>query len=186
MFQFFWPWGIWDLSSSTRDGTLTPALGGQVLTTRLPGKSWNTQSVNHLYTNPNFKICFWGKPNGRCVFFSTVTMLTDGCLWCSEVSKPIWTLHTAKQYFQLFVHYTWYLSSVRPLESWGCHQMASFLPIPPPSKSTDPLTNFSVSAFPFSASSVGRTSVPPLEARFHLFAWQWPPFDLCQPLHLGF
>ena len=34
----YWPQGMWDLSSSTRDRTL-PALEGEVLTTGPPGKS---------------------------------------------------------------------------------------------------------------------------------------------------
>ena len=38
-FYFFWPLCMWDLSSPTRDWTLTPALGGEGLTTGPPGKS---------------------------------------------------------------------------------------------------------------------------------------------------
>ena len=34
----FWPQGMWDLSSPTRDGTHTPCLEGEVLATGLPGK----------------------------------------------------------------------------------------------------------------------------------------------------
>ena len=33
----FWPRGMWDVSSSTRDGTHTPCTGSKVLTTQLPG-----------------------------------------------------------------------------------------------------------------------------------------------------
>ena len=36
---FFWPGGMWDLSSLTRDQTLTPCIERQSLTTGLPGKS---------------------------------------------------------------------------------------------------------------------------------------------------
>ena len=35
----FWPQGMWDLSSPTRDGTHTPCLEGEVLATGLPGRS---------------------------------------------------------------------------------------------------------------------------------------------------
>ena len=35
----FGAWGMWDLSSPTRDRTCTPALGGKVLSTGPPGKS---------------------------------------------------------------------------------------------------------------------------------------------------
>ena len=58
----FWPRGMWDLSSVTRDGTHTNALEGKVLTTRPPGKScllapcfdiWKSskpdQAYRHLY-----------------------------------------------------------------------------------------------------------------------------------------
>ena len=38
MFWFFWPQGMWDLTSLTRDGTHTPC-EGEVLTTGPPGKS---------------------------------------------------------------------------------------------------------------------------------------------------
>ena len=37
----FWPRGMWDLSSPTRDQTVSPELEGQVLTTGPPGKSQN-------------------------------------------------------------------------------------------------------------------------------------------------
>ena len=36
---FFWPGGMWDFSSPTRDEPTSPALGGEVLTTGQPGKS---------------------------------------------------------------------------------------------------------------------------------------------------
>ena len=36
---FFWPRCMWDLSSPTKDWTLTPALGSEGLTTGPPGKS---------------------------------------------------------------------------------------------------------------------------------------------------
>ena len=39
MFWFFWLWDMWDLSSPTKDWTLTPALGSEGLTTGPPGKS---------------------------------------------------------------------------------------------------------------------------------------------------
>ena len=35
----FWPWGMWDLSSPTRDQTTLPALEDEVITTGLPGRS---------------------------------------------------------------------------------------------------------------------------------------------------
>ena len=35
----FWSQGMWDLSSSARDGTHTHYVKGKVLTTGLPGKS---------------------------------------------------------------------------------------------------------------------------------------------------
>ena len=36
-FLFFWPWGMWGLSSPSRGQTLTPCLEGKVLTTGPPG-----------------------------------------------------------------------------------------------------------------------------------------------------
>ena len=39
MFWFFWPWGMQDLSSLTRDWTHTPFIEGEVLTNRPLGKS---------------------------------------------------------------------------------------------------------------------------------------------------
>ena len=39
MFWFFWPCGLWNLSSPTRDRTRTPCIGRRsLLTTGLPGK----------------------------------------------------------------------------------------------------------------------------------------------------
>ena len=38
-FVFFWLWGMWELSSLTRDWTHIPALEGEILTTESPGKS---------------------------------------------------------------------------------------------------------------------------------------------------
>ena len=40
MLWFFWPQGMWDLNSLTRDQTHTPALEGKVLTTEPAGKSF--------------------------------------------------------------------------------------------------------------------------------------------------
>ena len=39
MFWFFWPRGMWDLSSPTGIEPASPALEGEALTTGLPGKS---------------------------------------------------------------------------------------------------------------------------------------------------
>ena len=38
VFFVFWPRGMWDLSSPTRDWTCTPAVKGEILTTGPPGK----------------------------------------------------------------------------------------------------------------------------------------------------
>ena len=43
----FWPQGIWDLSSLTRDGTRTPALEGEVLTTGPAGKPQQSLFLRH-------------------------------------------------------------------------------------------------------------------------------------------
>ena len=37
-FQFFWLWGMWDLSPPTRDGTCIPTLESEVITTEPPRK----------------------------------------------------------------------------------------------------------------------------------------------------
>ena len=41
----FWPRGMWGLSSPTRDWTHTPALVGEVLTSRLPGSPYSTLKI---------------------------------------------------------------------------------------------------------------------------------------------
>ena len=40
--EFFWPWGMWDLSYPTRDKTHTPHIG------RLSLSHWTTKEVPHL------------------------------------------------------------------------------------------------------------------------------------------
>ena len=52
VFLFFWPWGMWDLSSPTRDRTCTPCIEMQSL------NHWTTKEVPHW---PNSDLClnFW-------------------------------------------------------------------------------------------------------------------------------
>ena len=66
MFQFF---SMWDLSSTTRDRTPTPALEGELLTTGLPGKS-----LNFIF-NIDI-ICFWS----MCPFLQQLKQMYSVCL----------------------------------------------------------------------------------------------------------
>ena len=64
----FWPWGIWGLTSPTRDQTCILALEGEVLTTGPPGKS-----LSFIFWRiPLQGTVFWG----FVLFFSLKTLLS--------------------------------------------------------------------------------------------------------------
>ena len=52
---FFWPRGMWDLSSPTRDHTPTTCIGSRVVTTGPPGKSLNA-TLDTIYQLPSIMV----------------------------------------------------------------------------------------------------------------------------------
>ena len=76
MLWFFWPQGVWDLSSPTRDQTLTPCTGRWILnhwTTReVPWHYFQERKGRHcplwgakIATLPHFPLPFWWSAQGR-------------------------------------------------------------------------------------------------------------------------
>ena len=94
MFLFYFcSWGMWDLSSPTRDRTHT------ICTGRWSLNHWTTSEVSYQYR-------FWG-----CSFCRQTLMITWNQLYTSD--KPIW--NPSSYYFQSFTHHP------RPLLSWVLH-----------------------------------------------------------------
>ena len=94
MFLFYFcSWGMWDLSSPTRDRTHTICIGRWSL------NHWTTSEVSYQYR-------FWG-----CSFCRQTLMITWNQLYTSD--KPIW--NPSSYYFQSFTHHP------RPLLSWVLH-----------------------------------------------------------------
>ena len=58
----FWPKGMWDLSSLTKNRACTPALGGEVLATGLPGNSLTRSEA--VFCRTSLLVLF--QPSTRC------------------------------------------------------------------------------------------------------------------------
>ena len=94
MFLFYFcSWGMWDLSSPTRDRTHT------ICTGRWSLNPWTTSEVSYQYH-------FWG-----CSFCRQTLMIIWNQLYTSD--KPIW--NPSSYYFQSFTHHP------RPLLPWVLH-----------------------------------------------------------------
>ena len=108
MFLFYFcSWGMWDLSSPTRDRTHT------ICTGRWSLNPWTTREVSYQYH-------FWG-----CSFCRQTLMIIWNQLYTSD--KPIW--NPSSYYFQSFTHHPrpslpWVLHAVLWHRVWHRFQLA--------------------------------------------------------------
>ena len=86
MFWFFWPWGMWDLTSLTRDRTCTPCIGRRSL------NQWTAREVPPwglgILLLPG-SICYWDEA-ASCQVHTIFLLLVPrtGPLWVCWPSCP--------------------------------------------------------------------------------------------------
>ena len=91
MFWFFWPQGMWDLSSLTRDRTRTLCFGRWSLNHRLPGKS-----LSSLYLFIHFSHC--SKMDLRLIQIRITTNVPAHTLTHIHVLSFLWERLTDDRY----------------------------------------------------------------------------------------
>ena len=78
MLSFFWPWGMWGLSSPTRDWTHTPGIRRWSL------NHWTTTEVPHSYSYYCILYCYWWhlrqKPRNPLVSLLCNQLSNSDCL----------------------------------------------------------------------------------------------------------